>query len=99
MATGARGAAGRARRHSGCGGPAGRHVARRLLRRPVLLDSTGVYAGVAAPWRDRVDVVTGPLEGTTATAMLVRPDCFVAWSAGDAATLRALLTHHFGVPR
>ncbi|MEU7752277.1 FAD-dependent monooxygenase [Micromonospora sp. NPDC049171] len=67
--------------------------------RPLLLDSTGVYAEVAAPWRDRVDVVTGPLEGTTATAMLVRPDCFVAWSAGDAGTLRASLTHHFGVPR
>ncbi|MEK8107183.1 FAD-dependent monooxygenase [Micromonospora sp. M12] len=67
--------------------------------RPLLLDSTGAYAGVAAPWKDRVDVVTGPLEGTTATALLVRPDCFVAWSAGDADTLRASLTHHFGQPR
>ncbi|MET8232760.1 FAD-dependent monooxygenase [Micromonospora sp. NPDC005298] len=67
--------------------------------RPLLLDSTGAYAEVAAPWRDRVDVVTGSLEGTTATAMLVRPDCFVAWSAGDAETLRASLTHHFGHPR
>ena len=59
--------------------------------RPLLLDSTGAYAEVAAPWRDRVDVVTGALEGTTATALLVRPDCFVAWSAGDAGTLRASL--------
>ncbi|MEU8283299.1 FAD-dependent monooxygenase [Micromonospora sp. NPDC048905] len=66
--------------------------------RPLLLDSTGAYAEVAAPWRDRVDVVTGALEGTTATALLVRPDCFVAWSAGDADTLRASLTHHFGRP-
>ncbi|WP_433131305.1 FAD-dependent monooxygenase [Micromonospora sp. CA-240977] len=66
--------------------------------RPLLLDSTGVYADVAAPWRDRVDVITGSLEGTTATALLVRPDCFVAWSAGDAGTLRASLTHHFGRP-
>ncbi|GIF13602.1 FAD-dependent monooxygenase [Actinoplanes teichomyceticus] len=67
--------------------------------RPLLLDSTGAYAEVAAPWRDRVDVVTGALRGTTATAMLVRPDCFVAWSAGDAGRLRASLTRHFGLPR
>ncbi|GAA0451446.1 FAD-dependent oxidoreductase [Actinoplanes capillaceus] len=67
--------------------------------RPLLLDSTGAYAEVAAGWRDRVDVVTGPLEGTAATALLVRPDCFVAWSAGDAGTLRAALTGHFGGPR
>ncbi|MEV4823302.1 FAD-dependent monooxygenase [Micromonospora sp. NPDC049274] len=66
--------------------------------RPLLLDSTGVYVEVAAPWRDRVDVVTGALRGTTATALLVRPDCFVAWSAGDADTLRAALTRHFGQP-
>ncbi|MET7950828.1 hypothetical protein [Micromonospora sp. NPDC005324] len=33
------------------------------------------------------------------TAILVRPDCFIAWSAGDAASLRASLTHHFGLPR
>ncbi|WP_430502910.1 hypothetical protein ACQRWP_15360 [Micromonospora trifolii] len=67
--------------------------------RPLLLDSTGVYAEIAAPWRDRVDVVTGSLQGTTATALLVRPDCFIAWSAGDAPSLRASLTHHFGLPR
>lgn len=67
--------------------------------RPLLLDSTGAYAEVTAPWRDRVDVVAGPLEGTTATALLVRPDCFVAWSAGDAGTLRAALTRHFGRPQ
>ncbi|MFI2667697.1 FAD-dependent monooxygenase [Micromonospora carbonacea] len=66
--------------------------------RPLLLDSTGAYAETAAGWRDRVDVVTGPLEGTTATALLVRPDCFVAWSAGDAGTLRAALARHFGRP-
>nr|WP_255544903.1 hypothetical protein [Micromonospora parastrephiae] len=44
-------------------------------------------------------MVTGPLQGTTATALLVRPDCFIAWSAGYAGTLRAALTHHFGLPR
>ncbi|SDS92074.1 FAD-dependent monooxygenase [Actinoplanes derwentensis] len=67
--------------------------------RPLLLDSTGTYTEVAAPWRDRVDMVTGTLQGTAATALLVRPDCFIAWSAGDAGTLRAALTHHFGHPR
>ncbi|GLZ60681.1 FAD-dependent monooxygenase [Micromonospora sp. NBRC 107095] len=67
--------------------------------RPLLLDSTGTYAEVAAPWRDRVDVVTGHLEGTTAAALLVRPDCFIAWSAGDVDTLRASLAHHFGSAR
>ncbi|MFE0526139.1 FAD-dependent monooxygenase [Micromonospora parva] len=67
--------------------------------RPLLLDSTGAYAEVAAPWRDRVDVVTGHLEGTTAAALLVRPDCFIAWSAGDVDTLRASLAHHFGSAR
>ena len=80
------------------------HGAKRLAEltraaRPLLLDSTGAYAGIAAPWRDRVDVVTGSLEGTTAAALLVRPDCFIAWSAGDAGTLRASLAHHFGLPR
>ncbi|MFF5113569.1 FAD-dependent monooxygenase [Streptosporangium sp. NPDC000509] len=82
----------------------GEHGPKRLAEltraaRPLLLDSTGAYAEVTAPWRDRVDVVTGPLQGTTATALLVRPDCFVAWSAGDTGTLRAALTHHFGLPQ
>ncbi|MEV0216146.1 FAD-dependent monooxygenase [Micromonospora sp. NPDC050695] len=82
----------------------GDHGALRLAEltrtaRPLLLDSTGAFAEVAAPWRDRVDVITGPLRGTTATALLVRPDCFVAWSAGDADTLRAALIHHFGPAR
>ncbi|MFB9237674.1 FAD-dependent monooxygenase [Plantactinospora siamensis] len=67
--------------------------------RPLLLDATGGYVDVVGPWRDRVEVVTGPLHGTTATALLVRPDCFIAWSAGDAGTLRASLTRHFGLPR
>ncbi|GIE78891.1 FAD-dependent oxidoreductase [Actinoplanes philippinensis] len=66
--------------------------------RPLLLDSTGAYAPTAAPWNDRVDIFTGHLEGTTATALLVRPDCFTAWSAGTHDTLRAALTRHFGAP-
>ncbi|WP_328821059.1 aromatic-ring hydroxylase C-terminal domain-containing protein [Nocardia sp. CY41] len=41
--------------------------------RALLLDSTGAYARGTALWRDRVDVVTGPLQGTIATALLMRP--------------------------
>ncbi|MEU4690676.1 FAD-dependent monooxygenase [Actinoplanes sp. NPDC023714] len=77
--------------------------------RPLLLDSTGDFAEIATPWKDRVDVVTGRLDGTAATALLIRPDCFVAWSAGHAESeggaeaagaesLRAALTAHFGSP-
>ncbi|MEU8662560.1 FAD-dependent monooxygenase [Actinoplanes philippinensis] len=66
--------------------------------RPLLLDSTGTFTAATAPWRDRVDVVTGTLEGTTASALLIRPDCFTAWSAGTHDTLRAALTRYFGAP-
>ncbi|HEX5198564.1 MAG TPA: FAD-dependent monooxygenase [Actinoplanes sp.] len=68
--------------------------------RPLLVDNTGTLGAVAAPWSDRVDVVTAPVEG--ATALLVRPDCYVAWASADAApdgeTLRAALTEWFGAP-
>ncbi|MFI5891506.1 FAD-dependent monooxygenase [Actinoplanes sp. NPDC051513] len=69
--------------------------------RPLLVDSTGTLCSVAAPWSDRVDVVTVPVDG--ATALLVRPDCYVAWASEettpDAETLRASLTQWFGAPR
>jgi 2-polyprenyl-6-methoxyphenol hydroxylase-like FAD-dependent oxidoreductase len=45
--------------------------------RPLLVDNTGEFAAVVAPWRDRVDVVTAPVAG----ALLVRPDNYVAWSS------------------
>jgi 2-polyprenyl-6-methoxyphenol hydroxylase-like FAD-dependent oxidoreductase len=70
--------------------------------RPLLLDLTadGGLAAVAEPWRDRVDVVTGRGEGTEATGMLLRPDCYVAWESRearpDAASLRAALARWFG---
>ncbi|GLY02984.1 FAD-dependent monooxygenase [Actinoplanes sp. NBRC 101535] len=74
--------------------------------RPLLLDSVGAYAEIAAPWKDRVDVVTGTLHGTTASALLIRPDCFVAWSAEaetgatvSADRLRAALTRFHGSPQ
>jgi 2-polyprenyl-6-methoxyphenol hydroxylase-like FAD-dependent oxidoreductase len=72
--------------------------------RPLLLDLTpdGGLAEVAAPWRDRVDVVTGSSDDTKATGMLLRPDCYLAWESDaaqpDSATLRAALVRWFGEP-
>jgi 2-polyprenyl-6-methoxyphenol hydroxylase-like FAD-dependent oxidoreductase len=69
--------------------------------RPLLVDNTGTLAETAAPWSDRVDVVSAPVPG--ATALLVRPDCYVAWASGDekpdAESLTAELTRWFGEPR
>jgi 2-polyprenyl-6-methoxyphenol hydroxylase-like FAD-dependent oxidoreductase len=68
--------------------------------RPLLVDRTGRLGPVAEPWRDRVDVVDVPIEG--ATAMLVRPDTYVAWASTsaepDSGSLRATLHHWFGAP-
>jgi 2-polyprenyl-6-methoxyphenol hydroxylase-like FAD-dependent oxidoreductase len=59
--------------------------------RGVLLDLTGsgavaagAPAGVASPWRDRVNAVAGrPVAAPApAAAMLIRPDGYVAWAAG-----------------
>jgi 2-polyprenyl-6-methoxyphenol hydroxylase-like FAD-dependent oxidoreductase len=66
--------------------------------RPLLVDNTGHLAGVAQPWRERVDVVRAPVTG--ATALLVRPDCQVAWASDsaepDVESLRAALERWFG---
>ena len=89
------------------GHPTSRWTGRRLAElardaRPLLLDLTanGHLAAVAAPWRDRVDVVIGHSADTTATGMLLRPDCYVAWESEDAqpdgAALRAALLRWFG---
>ncbi|MEU6895984.1 FAD-dependent monooxygenase [Streptomyces sp. NPDC046557] len=77
--------------------------------RGVLLDLTD-NAGLrrrATPWQDRVDVITAavadlpagsPLEGTT--AVLVRPDGYVAWAApGSYADLPMALERWFGPAR
>ncbi|MFC8845921.1 MULTISPECIES: FAD-dependent oxidoreductase [unclassified Micromonospora] len=70
--------------------------------RPLLLDHTGTLAAVAEPWRDRVDVVEGTVPGRGPTALLLRPDCYVAWESGadepDAGQLRRALTRWFGQP-
>lgn len=85
--------------------------------RALLLDPTGALAPLAEPWRDRVEVVTGRFEpgpgpterpagaagGEASTALLLRPDCYVAWqSTGtgpDGDGLPAALTRWFGPPR
>ncbi|MFE7622963.1 FAD-dependent monooxygenase [Streptomyces sp. NPDC057509] len=51
--------------------------------RPVLLDLGGepYPAQAAADWKDRVDIVAATCPEPPATALLVRPDGYVAWAA------------------
>ncbi|MFI0943627.1 FAD-dependent monooxygenase [Streptomyces sp. NPDC021020] len=77
--------------------------------RPLLLDTTGdaEIQRTAAPWTDRVDVVSAPFTGlagddplTGTTAALVRPDGYIAWTApGSAAGLEDALRQWFGAPQ
>ena len=68
-----------------------------LLRagRTLLLDFTdgGLLAGPAAPWRNQVRHVPARREDLTRmgglTAVLVRPDGYVAWASNDAGAARA----------
>ena len=73
--------------------------------RPLLLDLTpgASLGGEAQGWRDRVDVVAGQAADAPATALLIRPDGYVAWASGAAdpddterKTLRAALERWFG---
>ncbi|MER5390063.1 FAD-dependent monooxygenase [Saccharopolyspora sp. NPDC002686] len=68
--------------------------------RPLLLDATGTLAEAAAGWSDRVDVVA-VRSGLPAAAMLLRPDCYIAWASDspDHDSLREALTRWFGVSR
>jgi 2-polyprenyl-6-methoxyphenol hydroxylase-like FAD-dependent oxidoreductase len=67
----------------------------------LLIDTGGGAVAAAAPWQDRAELV--PARGTllgTATALLVRPDGYLAWSAdhpGDA-EVRAALTEWCAAP-
>jgi 2-polyprenyl-6-methoxyphenol hydroxylase-like FAD-dependent oxidoreductase len=67
----------------------------------LLIDVGGVAVAAATPWRDRVVAVTvqGELMGS-ATALLIRPDGYLAWSAAqaDAAEIRAVLAQWCGNP-
>lgn len=74
--------------------------------RPLLLNLAG-HLGLrtlAAPWADRVDVVTATAASDAwgTGAVLVRPDGYAVWSAlgdaGDAEELRLALTRWFGEP-
>ncbi|MFE2428987.1 FAD-dependent monooxygenase [Streptomyces sp. NPDC059373] len=68
--------------------------------RPLLLDLTedASAAGALAHWHDRVDIVTAPPQSPApaATALLLRPDSYVAWASAsphpDSADLDALRT-------
>ncbi|GAB2721109.1 FAD-dependent monooxygenase [Kitasatospora kifunensis] len=68
--------------------------------RPLLLDFTedASVARAMAPWHDRVDIITAQPQPRTpaVTALLLRPDCYVAWASGsprpDTVDLEALRT-------
>ncbi len=75
--------------------------------RPLLLDLTedACYASEVDGWRDRVDTVTGSAQDSHACALLIRPDCYVAWATDTARpdralreSLRAALGTWFGAP-
>ncbi|MCR6482333.1 FAD-dependent monooxygenase [Amycolatopsis sp. OK19-0408] len=72
--------------------------------RPLLLDFTGTLGDALRGWSDRVDLVTGKADGD-ATALLVRPDGYVAWATSsvepddtERKALRAALERWFGTP-
>ncbi|MFB8114153.1 FAD-dependent monooxygenase [[Kitasatospora] papulosa] len=70
--------------------------------RPLLLDLSGDFAEAAQPWHDRVDVISGKADGTSATGLLLRPDCHIAWTGtepNDVSGLRAALSQWFGEPQ
>jgi hypothetical protein len=81
----------------------GRRRTAELLRagRPVLLDLTtdACFADSAQDWADRVEIVTATNPEAPARALLVRPDGYVAWAAGQAEDLRAALIRWFGSAR
>jgi 2-polyprenyl-6-methoxyphenol hydroxylase-like FAD-dependent oxidoreductase len=68
--------------------------------RPTLVDLTGTdeLRTAVAPWRERVTHVAARSDSGSRTAILVRPDGYVAWSGNEAAPLRQALTHWFGEP-
>ncbi|MEV6561771.1 FAD-dependent monooxygenase [Nocardia sp. NPDC051756] len=87
--------------------PDGTQRVAELLRkaRPVLLTlaDNPNFSEVTYAWRDRVDTVAATSADAPATALLIRPDGYVAWAADDADRsdqdrLRAALTRWFGTP-
>ncbi|MEU7855001.1 FAD-dependent oxidoreductase [Nonomuraea sp. NPDC049141] len=73
--------------------------------RPLLLDLTedASLAETLAPWHDHVDIVTARPQTPAPTALLLRPDCYVAWASAspqpdpaELEALRAALRRWFG---
>lgn len=74
--------------------------------RPLLLDLTegASLAEALAPHHDQVDIVAARSQAPGPTALLLRPDCYVAWASAsprpdpmEIETLRAALRRWFGV--
>ncbi len=65
--------------------------------RGLLLDPAGTHT--VDGWDDRVDHVTEPCPGLEVDAALMRPDCHVAWVAGDGPGLPDALARWFGPSR
>ena len=72
--------------------------------RPLLLDFTGALGDELRGWTDRVDLVSGQADAD-ATALLIRPDGYVAWATSAAEpddterkALRTALERWFGKP-
>ncbi|WP_030269258.1 FAD-dependent monooxygenase [Streptomyces sp. NRRL B-24484] len=91
-------------------GESGRTSTTELLHpaRGVLLDlaDDAALRAEAAPWSDRVDVVTAVVQGpadrnplTSTAAILVRPDGHVAWTAPGPVPPAEALARSFGAPR
>jgi 2-polyprenyl-6-methoxyphenol hydroxylase-like FAD-dependent oxidoreductase len=75
--------------------------------RPLLLDLTSGHelAGVGAAWHDRVKAVRARSDRPGLSALLLRPDCYVAWTSSaprpderEHDSLRAALAQWFGSP-
>ncbi|GAA0373519.1 FAD-dependent monooxygenase [Microbispora corallina] len=75
--------------------------------RPLLLDLTegASLVGDLAGWRERVDVVAARARDAAPAALLLRPDCYVAWACGsvrpdegEREALRSAAARWFGPP-
>jgi hypothetical protein len=73
--------------------------------RPLLLDLTedAAFTGELGGWRDRVDTIVARSQHATPTALLLRPDCYIAWATDSPSpnkaerdSMRAALTTWFG---
>ncbi|MEU3618026.1 FAD-dependent monooxygenase [Streptomyces sp. NPDC006872] len=66
----------------------------------VLLSTDSAFPAIASPWADRVDIVEVsklPVPGEDVTAVLLRPDGHVCWTA-PGEDLAQALTNWFGAP-